>query len=197
MVGGLKQGLWLAFVLASMVLAILFLIVLAGANPLQALRGLFDGAFGDRYAVAETFVQAVPIAIIALGVAPALRAGIFPVGSEGQLAIGAVAATAGAADRPRGARERRACDRLPCRHFRRHRLGVYSGAVAGAFAGQRNTLDAADELSGRQSRTMAPPHGSRHRTKRSQRHEATGCPSKLWCQSWSRARACIGAFLRF
>ena len=94
MVGGLKQGLWLAFVLASMVLAILFLIVLAGANPLQALRGLFDGAFGDRYAVAETFVQAVPIAIIALGVAPALRAGIFPVGTEEQLAIGAVAATA-------------------------------------------------------------------------------------------------------
>src|ERR1700734_4241260 len=77
-----------------MVLAILFLIVLGGANPLQALRGLFDGAFGDRYAVAETFVQAVPIAIIALGVAPALRAGVFPVGSEGQLAIGAVTATA-------------------------------------------------------------------------------------------------------
>jgi simple sugar transport system permease protein len=55
---------------------------------------LLSGAFGDRYAVAETLVQTIPIALVALGVTPALRAGIFPVGSEGQLAIGAVTATA-------------------------------------------------------------------------------------------------------
>lgn len=73
---------------------VVLLIVVAGANPVRALRGLLDGAFGDRYAIAETLVQSVPIAIVALGVAPALRAGIFPVGSEGQLAIGAVTATA-------------------------------------------------------------------------------------------------------
>lgn len=70
------------------------LVAFAGADALAAAAGLITGAFGDTYAVSETIVRAVPIAIVALGVAPALRAGVFPVGSEGQLAIGAAAATA-------------------------------------------------------------------------------------------------------
>jgi general nucleoside transport system permease protein len=84
----------LALVLLFLAVSVALLIVIAGANPLRALQGLLAGSFGDRYAIAETLVQSVPIAIVALGVAPALRAGIFPVGSEGQLAIGAVTATA-------------------------------------------------------------------------------------------------------
>lgn len=89
-----RERLWLALILVLLAAAVALLILIAGANPLQALRGLIIGAFGDRYAVSETLVQSVPLAIVALGVAPALRAGIFPVGSEGQLAIGAVTATA-------------------------------------------------------------------------------------------------------
>jgi ABC-type uncharacterized transport system permease subunit len=89
-----KRNAGLALVLLFLAASVALLIVIAGANPLLALQGLLAGGFGDRYAVAETLVQSVPIAIVALGVAPALRAGIFPVGSEGQLAIGAVAATA-------------------------------------------------------------------------------------------------------
>src|SRR5271156_3540756 len=89
-----KRNAGLALALLFLAASIALLIVIAGANPLRALQGLLAGAFGDRYAVAETLVQSVPIAIVALGVAPALRAGIFPVGSEGQLAIGAVTATA-------------------------------------------------------------------------------------------------------
>jgi ABC-type uncharacterized transport system permease subunit len=88
------EKLWLGLVIVVLAATVLLLIVLAGADPLRALQGLLDGAFGDLYAIAETIVQSVPIAIVALGVAPALRAGIFPVGSEGQLAIGAVTATA-------------------------------------------------------------------------------------------------------
>jgi general nucleoside transport system permease protein len=90
----IPEKLWLGLVLVLFAATVVILIVLAGADPVRALRGLLDGAFGDRYAIAETIVQSVPIAIVALGVAPALRAGIFPVGSEGQLAIGAVTATA-------------------------------------------------------------------------------------------------------
>jgi general nucleoside transport system permease protein len=88
------ENLWLGLVLVLFAATVVLLIVVAGANPVRALQGLLDGAFGDRYAIAETLVQSVPIAIVALGVAPALRAGIFPVGAEGQLAIGAVTATA-------------------------------------------------------------------------------------------------------
>lgn len=85
---------WLGLVIVLLAATVALLTVFAGADPIRALQGLLDGAFGDRYAIAETIVQSVPIAIVALGVAPALRAGIFPVGSEGQLAIGAVTATA-------------------------------------------------------------------------------------------------------
>lgn len=88
------EKLWLGLVIGLFAATVVLLIVFAGADPMRALQGLLDGAFGDRYAIAETIVQSVPIAIVALGVAPALRAGIFPVGSEGQLAIGAVTATA-------------------------------------------------------------------------------------------------------
>jgi ABC-type uncharacterized transport system permease subunit len=88
------EKLWLGLVTILFAATVVLLIVFAGADPVRALQGLLDGAFGDRYAIAETIVQSVPIAIVALGVAPALRAGIFPVGSEGQLAIGAVTATA-------------------------------------------------------------------------------------------------------
>jgi simple sugar transport system permease protein len=64
------------------------------ADAGAALAAFAAGAFGDRYAAAETLVQAVPLAIVALGVTPAVRAGVFTIGSEGQLIAGAAAATA-------------------------------------------------------------------------------------------------------
>src|SRR5205823_7855079 len=41
-----------------------------------------------------TLVRAVPLALIALGATVSLRAGIFSIGAEGQMAIGALVATA-------------------------------------------------------------------------------------------------------
>jgi simple sugar transport system permease protein len=69
-------------------------VLLASASPLDALEALVRGAFGERYSIAETLVQASPLAIIALGLTPAVRAGVFTIGSEGQLIAGAAAATA-------------------------------------------------------------------------------------------------------
>lgn len=68
--------------------------LLAGTSPLLAYSRMFHGAFGDRYEIAETVVRSLPLMIVALGVAPALRAGVFTVGSEGQLAVGAIFSTA-------------------------------------------------------------------------------------------------------
>lgn len=80
--------------LLAVVLVVGALVALAGAHPFEALVAMAEGALGDNYSRAETLTQAAPLAIVALGVTPAVRAGIFTVGSEGQLVVGAAAATA-------------------------------------------------------------------------------------------------------
>lgn len=70
------------------------LILFAGADPLVGLRGLVEGVSSSPYRVGELLVGAVPVAIVALTLIPALRAGVFSVGAEGQVVIGAIAATA-------------------------------------------------------------------------------------------------------
>jgi general nucleoside transport system permease protein len=68
------------------------IIALAGGNPLQAYVGLFQGAFGSPKALSETAVWATPYILAGLAVALAFRGGLFNIGAEGQLALGAVAA---------------------------------------------------------------------------------------------------------
>lgn len=70
------------------------LILFAGADPFTGLRGLIEGFTGSPYRFGELLVNAMPTAIIALTLIPALRAGIFSVGAEGQLIVGATTATA-------------------------------------------------------------------------------------------------------
>src|SRR5438874_2300140 len=61
----------------------------------QAMRALFEGAFGSWYAFGSgTLIRATPLILAGLAVAIAFRAGVFNIGAEGQLLIGAAAATA-------------------------------------------------------------------------------------------------------
>jgi ABC-type uncharacterized transport system permease subunit len=64
----------------------------AGGNPLAAYLGLFEGAFGSARALSETTVWATPYIFAGLAVALAFKGGLFNIGAEGQLALGAVAA---------------------------------------------------------------------------------------------------------
>ena len=73
--------------LASLLLAAL------GADPLLALGALARGAFGDAYALENTLVRMGPLVLIGLGVAIAFRCGVWNIGGEGQLYVGALAAT--------------------------------------------------------------------------------------------------------
>lgn len=66
-------------------------IMLAGADPLKAYAGLWEGAFGSPRALSETLVWATPYIFAGLAVALAFKAGLFNIGAEGQLALGAVA----------------------------------------------------------------------------------------------------------
>jgi len=70
----------------------------AGVDPLQALGALVGGAAGDRFALADTLLKTCPLLLTGLAVALAFRTGVWNIGAEGQLLVGALAATvAGAA----------------------------------------------------------------------------------------------------
>lgn len=65
------------------------LIVSVGANPLNAYAQLFIGAFGSKASLINTINKAVPICFAGFAVAIAKKAGIFNIGVEGQLIMGA------------------------------------------------------------------------------------------------------------
>jgi general nucleoside transport system permease protein len=81
-------------VLAILVAFVLggILILLVGGDPLLAYRALLQGAFGSPKAISETLVWATPYIFAGLGVAFAFKGGLFNIGAEGQLALGALAA---------------------------------------------------------------------------------------------------------
>lgn len=64
-----------------------------GVNPLEAYRALWDGAFGSSNAFAETLVKATPLLLVALGICIAFRGDVINIGGEGQMIVGAIAAT--------------------------------------------------------------------------------------------------------
>ncbi|WP_437607590.1 ABC transporter permease [Sorangium sp. So ce834] len=68
------------------------LIALAGGNPLEAYAGMLEGAFGSPRAVSETLVWATPYILAGLSVSLAFKGGLFNIGAEGQLALGALSA---------------------------------------------------------------------------------------------------------
>jgi len=66
-------------------------IAAVGGNPFAAYLGLFQGSFGSVKALSETAVWATPYIFAGLAVALAFKGGLFNIGAEGQLALGAVA----------------------------------------------------------------------------------------------------------
>lgn len=69
---------------------------LSGKDAIEAYTVLFSSALGSRTAVANTLLAATPLIFTGLGAAIAFRAGVFNVGVEGSLYLGAfVAAWAG------------------------------------------------------------------------------------------------------
>jgi len=83
--------------MAAVGIALLFggvFFTLAGLSPLQLYGTMARGILGDVYALSETAVKAIPLALAALGVAVAFRIGFWNIGAEGQLYAGAIGATA-------------------------------------------------------------------------------------------------------
>ena len=68
------------------------LFAVAGAPPLAALGTLLGEPFGSAFGVSETLLAATPLMLCGLSVALAHRVGMWNIGAEGQLYLGAFAA---------------------------------------------------------------------------------------------------------
>ncbi len=82
-------------VLATLAALGIFALILMflGANPIEAYGALVEGAVGSPNAIADTLVKATPLLLIGLGICIAFRGGVTNIGGEGQLIVGAIAAT--------------------------------------------------------------------------------------------------------
>ena len=83
------------------VLAVAFGLVLglgvtriAGESPWHVLQILWKSAFGSRYDFGMTLFYSTPLIFTGLAVAVPFQAGLFNIGAEGQLTLGALAAAA-------------------------------------------------------------------------------------------------------
>ena len=76
--------------LALFALAAVLLLAM-NANPADAIHSMLQGAFGTENATAETFVKAIPILFVAIGICIAFRGGVINIGGEGQMIFGAIA----------------------------------------------------------------------------------------------------------
>lgn len=68
------------------------LILAVGHDPIEAMRALFDGMYGNGDRVAASVARSTPFVGAALAVAFAFRAGLFNIGVEGQVLVGATVA---------------------------------------------------------------------------------------------------------
>lgn len=108
-------------VLALLALAIVVsgMLWMGGYSPAQAMTALWAGSIGSWYSITSaTLVRAVPLMLTGCAVAVAFRAGVFNVGAEGQLIVGAAAAACVALWLPRAGA-----------------LGIIAALLAGALAG--------------------------------------------------------------
>lgn len=82
---------WLLVAAGTIAIFSAFLLA-KGADPFAVLESMWDTAFGNSDSLGETFLRATPILMAALATAVPARAGIFNLGGEGQLLLGAIGA---------------------------------------------------------------------------------------------------------
>lgn len=83
---GALEVLGVALLVSAAVVAVL------GHDPLRTTAAIAHGAFGSASAWIATLAETVPLILAGLAVALPLRLGLFNVGAEGQLTLGALAA---------------------------------------------------------------------------------------------------------
>lgn len=79
----------LAAIAAAMILGGIFLLM-RGKDPVAAYAMLVSRGLGTSYGIAETLIHMAPLLIVSAGLVIALRAGVWNIGIDGQLMVGAL-----------------------------------------------------------------------------------------------------------
>ncbi len=66
------------------------LILIAGLDPIKAYTGLLQGALGTDAGITRSLIKMAPLILSGLAVAFAFKGGLFNIGAQGQLVIGAI-----------------------------------------------------------------------------------------------------------
>ncbi|MGB9729065.1 MAG: ABC transporter permease [Thermoprotei archaeon] len=95
-----RENVSLRFIVLIYVMALLasflvygFILMIAGFNPILAYSFMVNNVFLNSYGFSNMIIRSSAIMLSALGLTMAYKAGIFTIGSEGQIYIGAVATT--------------------------------------------------------------------------------------------------------
>jgi ABC-type uncharacterized transport system permease subunit len=70
-----------------------FLLIWQGVNPIEAYKAMIVGALGNKSALGFTLLEFIPYAFSGLAITLAYRGGMFNIGVEGQIYIGALFST--------------------------------------------------------------------------------------------------------
>jgi general nucleoside transport system permease protein len=130
---------WSLFALLSSLLILVPLALIAGADPAQAYREIIDESFGSLRGFGVMLQYAVPLILVGLGVALPFRAGLFNIGGEGQIVMGAFLAVLVAVK----------CDflgGLPASFLFPLVAAVFGGALVGGIAGALKAWRGTNEI---------------------------------------------------
>ena len=94
----MKNNIWvnIGFQVGALVLALLIttlLIIGAGAPPLQVYKSIVTGAFGSSNDIVSILISLAPLLLTTAGVLITFAAGLWNIGVEGQMVLGAIFAT--------------------------------------------------------------------------------------------------------
>ncbi len=93
-----RSTLWISigFQIGAILLALIFtsgVILLAGAPPLQAYIEILSGAFGSINSISNVLVAWVPLLLVTAGLLFTFISGLWNIGIEGQIVLGAIFTT--------------------------------------------------------------------------------------------------------
>jgi len=77
-------------IILSLIIGAIF-IILIGQDPAEVYVKMFTDTLGNSYGIGQVLFKATPLILTGLSVAFAFRAGLFNIGAEGQMTVGAFA----------------------------------------------------------------------------------------------------------